>query len=259
MSLLQQFNNDPDAILATPNRLLETQPGLRRLKDGLVDAQLRTARLRGGLTEAHPRVQSALQNERNVEQQLLDEVENAIIAIRAEIALSKRLTASLTAKQDNVEERLDVLASQRTRYVNLAEEVNQRREQVRLAAASLAEARGRQEASKTSSLITRVDEPVTGAKPEGPGRIMLLLGSAVAGLAVGLSLVYLLAPWQEARGRRKTDRVGRRATDQGAAEAVTPNRRKGDVPIPPMEPDTPTIVLEFGDTEMTPPMSKLPQ
>lgn len=240
LSLLQKYSNDSDAILATPNRLLESQPALRRLKEGLLDAQLRTARLRGGLTESHPRVQSALQNERNVEAQLLGEVKNAVFAINAEISLSDRLMQSLQQKLENIQGRLDVLASQRAPYVNLTAEVNQRREQVRLASAALAEARGRQEASKTSSLITRVDAPVTGSNPEGPGRLTLLFGSALAGLAIGLSLVYLLAPWQEAqRGRRNTDQQGRRQSDRSPAE---PSNDR----IPPMPPVTPSVTLEFG-------------
>lgn len=259
---LQTFSNNSEAILATPNRLLQSQPSLRRLKDGLVDAQLLTARLRGGLTEAHPRVQSAIQNERNVEKQLLDEVENSIIGLKAEINLGQRLLNSLNSKLANLEQRLDMLASQRATYVNLAAEVNQKREQVRQASAALAKSRGRQEAAKSSSLITRVDEPTTGSKPQGPGRSILLLGSSVAGLAVGLSLVYLLAPWQEARrGRRKTDRVGRRASDR--VQAIAADRRestetsatKQDAAsedpfndrIPPLPPETPTVVLEFGD------------
>ena len=213
LAFLEKSSNNPEAILAIPNRLLEWQPGLRRLKDGLADARLRTARIGGGLPEAHPRVQSALQNERNLEQQLLHEVDTAVHAIRAEIGLDDRLKASLREKLQKVQQRLDALASQRAPYGSLTAEVNQRREQLRLASASLAEARVRQEVLNTSSLITRVDQPVTGANPEGPGSTVLLIGSMAAGLAVGLSLVYLVAPWQEAsRGRRITDHVGRRAT-----------------------------------------------
>ena len=252
LSQLQRFKNNTDAILATPNRLLESQPGLRRLKDGLVDAQLRTARLRGGLTEIHPRVQSAMRNERNVEAQLLHEVENAILAIQADISLGGKLMDSLRGKLKSVQNRLDALAGQRAPYVNLTAEVTQRREQVRLASTALAEARGRLEASKTSSLITRVDDPVTGTNPEGPGRTTLLLGSSFAGLAIGLSLVYLIAPWQEARrGRRRTDHGGRRKSDhlEPAKDCVRGESRileqRSPEAIPPMSPETPTVNLEL--------------
>lgn len=243
LSLLEEFRNDPDAILGTPNRLLESQPALRRLKDGLVDAQLRTARLRGGLTESHPRIQSALQNEKNVEGQLLNEVKNAVFAIKADLSLSNRQVDSLQTKLEEIGNRLATLASQRAPYVNLTSEVNQRREQVRQASVSLAEARGRQEASKTSSLITQVDAPVTGTKPQGPGRATLLLGSASAGLALGLSLVYLLAPWQESqRRRRRTDAQAAAARTAGSVNG----RRASDSSTPPVSTAPPAVTLEFG-------------
>ncbi|MDP6057570.1 MAG: hypothetical protein QGH33_01705, partial [Pirellulaceae bacterium] len=43
--LLVRAQDDANELLATPSRLLESQPSLRRLKEGLVDAQLRTAEL----------------------------------------------------------------------------------------------------------------------------------------------------------------------------------------------------------------------
>jgi len=52
--LLEKAKQNPDELLATPSRLLESQPGLRRLKEGLVDAQLRTASLRGRLARTTP-------------------------------------------------------------------------------------------------------------------------------------------------------------------------------------------------------------
>ena len=47
MALLKQAEADPTALVAAPCRLLDSQPALRRLKDGLVDSQLRTANLQG--------------------------------------------------------------------------------------------------------------------------------------------------------------------------------------------------------------------
>ena len=48
------------------NRLLDSQPALRRLKDGLVDAQLRTAALQGRMSAEHPEVISAKEAETQV-------------------------------------------------------------------------------------------------------------------------------------------------------------------------------------------------
>lgn len=216
LALLTRIGDDIDAILATPNQILETQPALGRLKDGLVDAQLRTARLLGGLTEEHPRVRAAILNETNVRNQLLAEAKNAIAATQAEIAVSKRLVESGRGKLNVVQKRLDRLASLRAGYVNLNAKVSQRREQLRVARADLAEANGRKQAASASSLITRLDTPTVGSRPNGPSRKVIVAGSSLGGLLLGLTLVYLLAPWQESRraGRRKTDMPGRRASDQ---------------------------------------------
>ena len=50
LALLKQAQADPTRLMAAPNRLLDSQPALRRLKDGLVDAQLRTATLQGRMS-----------------------------------------------------------------------------------------------------------------------------------------------------------------------------------------------------------------
>ena len=51
--LLKEAQADPTRLIAAPTRLLDSQPALRRLKDGLVDAQLRTATLRGRMSAEH--------------------------------------------------------------------------------------------------------------------------------------------------------------------------------------------------------------
>ena len=53
--LLKQSQDDPTVLIAAPSRLLDSQPALRRLKDGLVDAQLRTATLQGRMSAATSR------------------------------------------------------------------------------------------------------------------------------------------------------------------------------------------------------------
>lgn len=215
-ALLRQVGNDADSILAAPNQLLEAQPSLRQLKDGMVEAQLRTARLRGSLMETHPRIRVSMQNEQSVKQELLREAQNAVRAAESDIQVSAGRIAMTNKKLEDVQHRLDLLAGQRAGYVNMTSKVSQRREQLRQSSVSLAEARGRLEAARTSSLITRLDDPVTGSSPNGPGRLVLIAGSTIGGLLLGLSLVYLVAPWQEiARaGRRKTDQLGRRSSDE---------------------------------------------
>lgn len=237
LALLRTAGSDTSLIVATPNRLLEAQPALRRIKDGLVDAQLRTAQLRGNMTDEHPAVRAALLNEDNVRQQLRSEAGNAIAEAEAELAVSKSLVASLTTKLTDVQVKLDRLAAQRAEYTNLVSKVEQRREQLRLCNVALADARGRQEAAGASSLIVRLDDPVTSSRPMGPGRLTVVAGSLGVGLCLGLSFVYLIAPWQEkrnTRGRRQSDRHGRRATDAGESSATVVHQHRYSLDFQPL-------------------------
>ena len=63
---LQTAREDASQVTAMPNRLLESQPALKRLKDGLIDAQLRTAELSGNMSKDHPKVKAAIEAEREV-------------------------------------------------------------------------------------------------------------------------------------------------------------------------------------------------
>ena len=47
LDVLAEAQNDSGRLVAMPNRLLESHPSLRRLKDGLIDAQLRTVSAAG--------------------------------------------------------------------------------------------------------------------------------------------------------------------------------------------------------------------
>lgn len=57
---------NPDELLAMPSSMFTAQPALKRLKDGLVDAQLRTSDLKGKMSPGHPLVQAAVQAEEAV-------------------------------------------------------------------------------------------------------------------------------------------------------------------------------------------------
>ena len=93
--LLVAAGSDSGRLLATPNRLLESQPGLRRLKDGLVDAQIRTAGLLGSRTEEHASVIAAKASEQALGQQLHDELEIALRGVEVDIRLNDQRVDAL--------------------------------------------------------------------------------------------------------------------------------------------------------------------
>lgn len=203
LHLLIESQQDANKLLATPNRLLESQPALRRLKDGLVDAQLRTAALLGSMSERHPLVQAALAAEAEVRKHLHDELDAAIRGLEVELRLSADRTTALDAQLQALRARLARLAALRTPYANLVAEVRNRVRLLEEAERNLSEARASLAAAHSASQVTQVEDPHLGTRPVGPSRAAIVLGGGLAGLAVGLGLVLLtlpFAPQQAAAG-----------------------------------------------------------
>ena len=77
-------------LLAAPSRLLESQPVLKRLKDGLVDAQIHSAQLMSTMSASHPSVQAAKDAEAEIANHLNAELDAAILGVEGEVHLSRR-------------------------------------------------------------------------------------------------------------------------------------------------------------------------
>lgn len=228
-SLLQSAERNPDQLVATPSRLLESQPALRRLKDGLVDAQLRKAELLGKMQPDHPNVLHAIQAEAQVRKDLHAELQVALRGVNADLKVSQTHIRSLETQLADVRTRLERLAGLRARYENLVIEVKRNTEIVEKARKALADARASQGAAQSSSLITRVDGPAVGSRPVGASAAIILLAGLLGGHAAGIGLVFLVSPMTGGRGRRWTDYLfGRRAGDRNP-----PGRRATDAPSTP--------------------------
>ncbi|QDU95399.1 GumC domain-containing protein [Lignipirellula cremea] len=232
--LLITAKQNSDLLVATSNQLLDSQPALRRLKDGLVDAQLRKAELTGKMNADHPLVRAAAAAENEVRLRLHDELDVALRGMQSDLQTSRAQVASLERQLAEVQGRLDALAKLRARYGNLVTELKQRTDIVERAQQNLANARASEAGARTSSLITRLDEPEVGNSPIGPGRTQIVAGAGLGGLLLGVGLVFLMIPINRMQGRRRTDgmagsrqvdpsRVGRRAEDQqGLREGAAP-------------------------------------
>ncbi|MCA9169931.1 MAG: hypothetical protein KDB23_19785 [Planctomycetales bacterium] len=225
LEFLRNAQSNPEVIIATPNRLLESQAALRRLKDGLVDAQLRVADLLGKMNSSHPRVRAAQAAEAEIRQNLHEELETAIRGVQAEITVTDALIATHEKQLADVQKRLTQLASMRARYENLVADVQDRNSQVKESQRALANARASLEASEKSSLITFVDRPDPGQGPVGPGRLMLMMAAWFGGLSCGLGCFFLLTQGAPVGGV-----FGRRSSDQTADAGRTAGRRSSDLP-----------------------------
>lgn len=193
LNLLEGAQTDENTILATPSQLLLSQPGLQRLKEGLVDAQLRTSQSLGMMSADHPKVQAALAEEQDIRRKLHDEIEVAIRGLQVELEMNAGRLASLNQQLTDVQARMSRLATMRAEYHNLSSEVTQRAEVWNKAQKDLADARASQAAAHSASLLTRLDAPQMGAYPVGPSRSMIVLAGIAGGLATGLGIALLLA------------------------------------------------------------------
>jgi len=189
--LLRAAQEDPGRLVATPNRLLEAQPALKRLKEGLVDAQLRTAELRGRMSDAHPLVLAARESEEQVSRHLHNELATAISGADLDLRLNADRVALLEDRLEAATTRLDRLAALRADYANLIAETRNRSELLERAEEKLAEARVSRATAKAASLIGRVDAPEAGTNPVGPRRALIVLVGLVGGLLAGLGTVLL--------------------------------------------------------------------
>ncbi|MEO8494769.1 MAG: hypothetical protein ABI614_06845 [Planctomycetota bacterium] len=236
--VLVTAKQNPDELLAMPSSMFAAQPALKRLKEGLVDAQLRTSDLMGKMSPGHPLVQAARQGEEAIRQSLRSELASALSSCDADLQVVHRQINLLTSQQDDLQARLDRLAGLRATYAVLVNDVEQRTAIVQHAKQDLATARATQSSSQATSLITRFQKPQVGDSPVGPGRVTIIGIGLVGGLMTGAGLVFLVAPLgpNAQQGRRLTDflGLGRRAADRQPATpraaAAGVGRRAEDPP-----------------------------
>jgi len=219
LNLLQEGQENPGRLLASPSRLLDTQPALKRLKEGLVDAQLATAKLQGMMSLDHPQVRAAREGEREIGQHLHDELEIAIRGAEIDQRIAADRVANLERQEKAVNDRRNRLAQVRADYANLVSMTKHRTEILKTAQLELSEARAMQAATQLASVLDLVDTPDTGSKPLPPGKITITLGSLLGGLMLGAAWLFLsIQPVREAQpaGAAKSSSAGFSAGGAGS-------------------------------------------
>jgi uncharacterized protein involved in exopolysaccharide biosynthesis len=198
LAVLESASDDPRQLLATPNSLLRSQPAVSRLKNALVDAQIRTASLLGSRSEKHPFVAGARAAENSLREQLHAEVEIAILGLHVELALNGDLEDALLKKWLAARARISRLAESRAEYANLVAAAENHTRLVEGARKNLADARAKQAAAHSASVINRIDGVEAGVRPVGPSRKTVTAAGGVGGLILGFGLVFLFASPQAA-------------------------------------------------------------
>lgn len=194
LSLLAAARNDPTTLVATPNRLLDSQPALRRLKDGLVDAHLHAAKLQGTMSAEHPVVKAAQEAAAEIGRSLHRELAVAVRGVEVDARMSRDRANLLEEQLAKVTGRLDRLSELRAGYANEAAENANRLTLLERAEQNLAEARAAHASARATNLISRIDAPEAGINPVGLSRAGIVLLGIVAGLLTGFGVLYLTVP-----------------------------------------------------------------
>lgn len=229
--LLVAGSEDPQRLVISGGDLLNSQPSLQRLKDGLIDAQLKASQLSGVYTLSNPKRRAAIATEREIRDRIVQETESVIDSMKPMLALQRAEVANLTKKREGLMKKLELLAEARTRYSEIDSELKQRSQSLADAEQRLSDAKASRSAALSTSLVAELGPPQVTDRPVGPGKTTLTLGSMMAGLVFGLGAVFLIAPGptQSAGRRRWSDHVStqnRRAADRAAAKPV--EQKEGD-------------------------------
>jgi uncharacterized protein involved in exopolysaccharide biosynthesis len=194
LAVLAKAQDDPGRLISTPNGLLDAYPSLRRLKDGLVDAQLRTATLLGTMAAEHPRVLAAKESEEEIGRHLHNELALARNGVEVELRVIGERRVLLEEQFAKAQGRLQKMAAIRATYANQAAEVKSRATLLERAEQSLAEARVAVANATAVNLIHRIDAPDAGISPVGPSNTVIVLCGISGGLLAGFGLVFLAVP-----------------------------------------------------------------
>ena len=217
LRLLTSAQEDQGRLLATPNRLLESQPALKRLKDGLVDAQLKTAELMGSKAQNHPQILAAKSAQQEISDHLHGELALAIRGVTLDLELISRRVDRLNDQLEQLVDRLEKLASQRAEYSRLVADAEHRIRLQESAEQGLAQANASRASSESASLVKAIDLPDTGPRPVDIGSLPLVALGLVGGLVIGCGVLFLTVP--------QVMPVTPAMLEQGTEEANAPTSR----------------------------------
>ena len=186
--------NSHQPLLHVTDRLVDSQPAIKRLREGLAEATIRSSQLQGVYADAHPEVINALSTEEQFRIHLRRELSTAAATLQESIRLTERRMAKLHEQEQQLGLRLNRLADIRAQYTNVVAEVRAQSDEVHQIKRELTQAMSARDAAAASSLITRLNEPLAGERPVGPGRGTIVGGAMVGGLFFGLGIVFLMVP-----------------------------------------------------------------
>ncbi len=227
LNRLLELRDDPASIMATPSDSIRNDPALSGLQKAMTEAKALHARLSGEMSADHPRVRAAALAKIKIQDQIAKQVHLTIDSLSADVAMTRKKIDLLTRQVRASDGNITSIANLRAKYQKLTKEVEHRQSYYAQVETELAKARSNRAAATAASTIQVVDDPIRGVQPIGPGGKVICLAGMVGGALTGIGLIWLFAPMEVTgasdfepspasatnRGRRASDRFGRRASD----------------------------------------------
>jgi uncharacterized protein involved in exopolysaccharide biosynthesis len=188
--VLVEARSNPEQLLSLPS-FTEVMPTLSKLKDSLLASQVQTAQLLGNMTAEHPHVRAAKASQAEITRHFEIELTSALRAAELDWRLAAERVERLKTAIPEMRGRLDRLASLRSEYSRRYNEVENRTKLMNEAQRELVDARAVQTSAEVASLITRVDTPLTGPRPQGPGKTVIMASGVAGGMIIGLGVLLL--------------------------------------------------------------------
>ncbi len=193
LEILRATIDSPQQLVAAPNDLLQSQPALKRLKDGIVDLQLKFSEFSGRFRDAHPKYFEMQMALAEAKRQLFEELQVAVRGLESQHAVQSQQIQRLNDEEKEQQERLVRLTNNRADYATLASQAKKRNEEHAKTRAEYSEIKSLGQAAQTVNLMTRLEAPFISGKALGPGRTTILGSGTLGGILIGLGLVMFFS------------------------------------------------------------------
>jgi uncharacterized protein involved in exopolysaccharide biosynthesis len=199
-------------LLGFPNNLLDEYQTLRELKTSFVAAQIQMTDVKSRYEPWHGRYAQAEQRLATLETQIRNELTVSIEIAKSRLTFVAGQVQSLKTQREESVAQLTRLADLRAPYQILLATQTAATNNLKLAQDEWAQAHAARLSAAETDLLTPMEEPIAGTRNIGASRSMIVLGSGVCGIFVGLGLVMLLsaqpsivdpeaiALWEQRRG-----------------------------------------------------------
>lgn len=194
LGALQQAFNNPETASQLPSAVLVAQPTLEKTMSKLLDLLEELHVAKGRFADKHGRVREIETSIRFAQQQLYDSLTGEMAGVQAGIDLKKRQIARLNDRIEKIKARLIRFSKSRSKHLALSTQVEQLSETANTAKSAWSEIQSRTKAARMVGLLTPTDVAQVNSRPDGIGKKYAMLAGLIAGLMIGVGLIFAIAP-----------------------------------------------------------------